>query len=345
MFNDLPSAPSSAFEKFVERSSTGIGLFNEQGHWLHKNASLTRLLGHSEDESEPESLFELFQYPSDLLICETLLERLSQSDLEVDQQEACLMRTNGEAIWVSISYSLLSESESSRIYAAQFNDLTNQKQTADYLKRLTQLAAGIAHEVKNPLTAIKGFIQLMIKKGSTDDFLKIIQAEVERMEIMLSEIFVLGKPANLKTKAVNYNAMIKQVIALLQNQAAMKSITLNLINEQPILNEVMGDETRLKQVFINLIKNAIEATVDGGIIAISTELHSEQIVTRITDQGPGIPEKVLEKLGTPFYSTKEGGTGLGLMMSFDIIKEHSGLIEFESSPHGTCVKVTLPVQH
>lgn len=349
MFKENYDGTPSSLAKLVADSPLGIGFFDEQGHWLHVNPSLVNLLGYSDDELKQSRFFDLFLESTSVKRSRSILEALLKGDKVPDQYEDVLVKKDGRQIWVTVTYSLININPAN-VYSVQIHDLTDQKITNEYLRysdqlsSAGQLAAGIAHEVKNPLTAIKGFIQLMLRNGNTDNYLKIIETEVSRIETMLNEFLMLGKPHKLKLKKVTLAQLIQQVTTLLHSQAIMKDIQLNCHFGDCEEIEVVCDEARIKQVFINIIKNAIEATKKDGSITVSTQLQQSNLVATIKDQGPGIPEENLAMLGRPFFSTKETGTGLGLMMSMAIIKEHHGKIEFASDSSGATVTITLPIE-
>lgn len=207
-----------------------------------------------------------------------------------------------------------------------------------------QLAAGIAHEIRNPLTAIKGFVQLM-KSGviEKDHYYDIISSELNRIELILSELLMLAKPHESSFQQTNIIQLVSEVICLLETQAILHNIrieyTSSISNEQ-----ITCDENQLKQVFINFIKNSIEAMPSGGVITIAVEeINEHRIRLMFKDEGCGIPEDLLKKLGNPFVTTKENGTGLGLMVSYKIIENHQGTVSIDSKENaGTTLTIELP---
>lgn len=207
-----------------------------------------------------------------------------------------------------------------------------------------QLAAGIAHEIRNPLTAIKGFLHLMRNDfGENQPYLNIIKSEMNRIEIILSELLVLAKPQDTKFEQKDVSVLLEHVTTLINTQAIMNNIEIET-NTESDLPLIDCDENQLKQVFINFLKNAIEAMPEGGKIHIQVRNQdSEKLILHFMDQGSGIPEEVLSKLGQPFVTTKEKGTGLGLMVCHQIIENHHGNIHITSSSKGTTIQVDLPI--
>ncbi len=222
-------------------------------------------------------------------------------------------------------------------------------QKSEKLALVGQLAAGLAHEIRNPLTSVKGFVQLIqAKKGQETPafYLDIILDELNRIDQIVSEMVLLAKPAPLKLSTINAAHLAQEVVNLLQPQALMQEITLQL-SSVPDLADIEGEANQLKQVFINLIKNSIESMPDGGKVVVSLANHSSKpgVVIKVSDTGCGISSEHLNKLGSPFFSTKELGTGLGLMVTYRIIQNHHGEVSVTSSyGEGTTFTLTLPLQ-
>ncbi|WP_134683526.1 PAS domain S-box protein [Brevibacillus migulae] len=215
---------------------------------------------------------------------------------------------------------------------------------SDKLSVLGELAAGIAHEIRNPLTALRGFIQLLQTENfEKKRYLDVMMAEIDRINFIASELLLLAKPQAHHFKRHDLYFLLHSVIKLLEPQTNMDNIRICLALNAPI-PFIYCEEKQMKQVFINLIKNGIEAMPDGGDLFISISLpNSSHVRIQFIDQGCGIPEELIPRLGEPFYSTKEKGTGLGLMVSQKIIKEHHGELTIESQVgKGTVVSIVLP---
>ncbi|HYK73389.1 MAG TPA: ATP-binding protein, partial [Pseudoneobacillus sp.] len=224
-------------------------------------------------------------------------------------------------------------------------EMEKQLRKSDTLNVIGELAAGIAHEIRNPMTALKGFIQLLQGEMKEDRsmYFQVILSELNRIDSIINEFLILAKPQVVKYSEVDIVQIMKDTVELLNAQAVMYNVQF-LTSYQENLPIIFCEPNQLKKVFVNMIKNAIESMQTGGRITISMELETdEQIHISIQDEGFGIPPEKLKRLGEPFYTTKERGTGLGLMVSYKIIEEHKGRIKVESQEmKGTTFHIYLP---
>lgn len=215
---------------------------------------------------------------------------------------------------------------------------------SEKLSIVGELSASVAHEIRNPLTSLKGFVQLLKQNDSKNaHYFDIMQDELERINYIVGELLLLAKPQSIIFQKADIRKILNDVISLLEIQANEHNVIINE-NYEKNLEEIECEPNQLKQLFINLIKNAIEASVEGGKVSISVkEDDDENISILIKDTGCGISEERLRRIGEPFYSSKEKGTGLGLTVSFKIVQAHNGKIEFNSKINlGTDVYIQLP---
>ncbi|MGR3762665.1 ATP-binding protein [Rossellomorea sp. NS-SX7] len=210
-----------------------------------------------------------------------------------------------------------------------------------------QLAAAVAHEIRNPLTSLKGFIQLIKTTGSVNhDHLDIMLSEVDRIDLISGEMLILGKQQDLHYQTENVDSILQQVIVLMEAQANIDNVSIEYkpYSLEPL--NVMAEANQLKQVFINIIKNAVEAIPDDrrGKVSISLNRKDGEALVIVSDNGTGMDPERIETIGEPFYSTKEKGTGLGLAICKKIIEKHKGKIVFHSEKQkGTVVEICLPL--
>jgi two-component system, NtrC family, nitrogen regulation sensor histidine kinase GlnL len=242
------------------------------------------------------------------------------------------------------------------------NDLSMQRtleaatRRADRLTALGAVAQGLAHEIRNPLGGIKGAAQLLRGQLADPDMIRctdVIVREVERLDGLVEQLRELGTPPRLQLVPLNIHRVLNDVLALQRQAPARGGTTLHTAFD-PSLPSVRGDRAQLTQVFLNLVKNGLEANGGQGELHVSTRLDarfhlrrgSERahfIVVSVEDSGPGVPEGDQPHLFTPFFTTKRTGTGLGLAVCHRIVSEHGGAIVYEPRPTGgACFRVTLP---
>jgi PAS domain S-box-containing protein len=228
-------------------------------------------------------------------------------------------------------------------------DITKEKDTELLLRKteklsvVGELAASVAHEIRNPLTSLKGFVQMLQTSSKENKFYyKIMLDELERINIISSELLVLAKPQKIQFQKKNINDLLKDVQSLLDSEANLYGVFLDVkFNEA--LPEIECEPNQLKQLFINIIKNSIEATAKH--VKVTIQMNEQNMIKILfIDDGCGIEEERLKHLGEPFYSMKEKGTGLGLTVSYRIVEFHKGKIFFKSVlGEGTEVELLLPI--
>jgi two-component system nitrogen regulation sensor histidine kinase GlnL len=246
-----------------------------------------------------------------------------------------------------------------------FRDMTAQRSLSETEERgvrvgeLAAVAAGLAHEIKNPLGGIKGAAQLLAEELAADTnvgrFTSLITREVDRVSALLEQLLELTRPPRLKLAAVNVHRLLKEVLTLERAAASAEALTVRL-SFDPSLPDVWADEAQLRQVFLNLVKNALEAMERAGTLTISTRMETDFhlrnpgrergqfLSVEIEDTGPGIAPEDCERIFAPFFTTKASGTGLGLAVSQRLVRQHGGLIHVESTPgRGTRFRVSLKI--
>jgi PAS domain S-box-containing protein len=238
---------------------------------------------------------------------------------------------------------------------AAHRKLEQQVLHSEKLAALGRLAAGVAHEIGNPLTSISTFAQLL-REMSTDEFaqnsLDIINSHIQRITEIVRQMSSFARPGAINLKLHQVNDILRSSLDLMRLDKRMKSTITISEDLSPDIPKTVIDEGQIAQVFINIILNALDAMPDSGTLTVTSkpgtdDLGRNTIVITFTDTGTGIPPEELEKVFDPFYTTKEAGkgTGLGLSVSYDIVKRFGGEIKIESTPgEGTTFTITLPVQ-
>ncbi|UYO31181.1 sensor histidine kinase [Bacillus halotolerans] len=218
---------------------------------------------------------------------------------------------------------------------------------SEKMEIVSELAASVAHEVRNPLTVVRGFVQLLFndesfQNKSSADYKKLVLSELDRAQGIITNYLDIAKQQLYEKEIFDLSSLIRETSSLMISYANYKSVTVEADAEPDLL--VYGDATKLKQAVINLMKNSIEAVPPGkGVIQVSAKRSGHMIVIKISDNGVGMTDHQMQKLGEPYYSLKTNGTGLGLTVTFSIIEHHHGTISFSSSfQRGTIVTIKLP---
>jgi two-component system, sporulation sensor kinase B len=224
--------------------------------------------------------------------------------------------------------------------------LQQELQRAEKMNAIGQLAASVAHEIRNPMTVVKGFLQIFLSKEMTDEdhmYLKLMIEELNRAETIINDYLSLAKPDVGKLESIDGSEMTEQVMDLMSSYAMMsKNISMHTEIKDHV--KIRGNKSELKQVLINILKNGIEAMADGGKLSMTLEKQGDFGVFIIKDTGIGMTAEELSRLGTAFYSLKERGTGMGLMVCYQIVERMKGQIKVSSiKGEGTTFEIMVPL--
>jgi len=337
-------------ESLIRYNPIGISSFDSQNRFLAVNPAYERITGYKESELLGESRLKMWPDEHHEFAAQVLNHALT-GDIKINF-EAELRHKDGHMVPVHFTVIPMVEQENLVGYFAMVTDISESKMAEEYLRNseklsaIGELAAGIAHEIRNPLTSVKGFLQLLFasEPSSQTKYYDILKCELSRIEGIVSEMLVLAKPHADFFQPFNLKEKLKEVAHLLHSEANMQNVdfTVDYGEDNPI---ILGDGNQLKQVFLNLGKNAIEAMPKGGKLQISLVTNHDQVIVKFIDNGQGIPEEILENIGKPFFTTKEKGTGLGFLISKRIVSKHNGTLSINSTyGKGTTVSVTLPTQ-
>ncbi|MBP1935057.1 PAS domain-containing sensor histidine kinase [Ammoniphilus resinae] len=340
-------ASKQHYKSLFEQNPDAILSLDKNGDFLVINTACEELTGYKAEE--------LFQKECTELIVEEDFERASSYFMECmkgnpQTYEITIKRKDGVRAQINVkNIPILVNGEVTGFYAI-CKDVTEWRAAEEMLRksdRLSiagQLAAGVAHEIRNPLASLSGFVQLLQKEATTNQhYYEIMLSELNRINFIVSEFLRVAKPQVLHFESKDLHAIFKNVIAIAETQAIMNNVQI-ITDFDPDIPAIYCEENQLKQVFLNILKNAIEAMPKGGDIRIEVKRgKADGVSIRFMDEGCGIDPDRIRKLGEPFYSTKEKGTGLGLMVSYKIIEAHQGCIHVTSElEKGTTVEVRLP---
>ncbi|MDA3902909.1 MAG: ATP-binding protein [Desulfuromusa sp.] len=354
------------YAMILENVDDAVIAIDQQGEIIFFNSAAQHYTGLSEKQSLGQSFFQCFQWQETLCY-------LSRTTLDegrsISSHEAITLRTSGSqqrqvSVTVSPMFSTTDPQQGAVIVLhdlTQVRSLEEAVRHADCLAMIDTMAAGLAHEIKNPLGGIKGSAQLLQTEleGSRDlqEYTQLIIRETERINRIIEELLDLSHPRKARLESINIGQLLVEIVTLHKNTASNHDI-LFIWQLDPSIPEITGDRDLLMRLFLNLIKNSCEATTDKNKITITTNINTEyhlslpgtrstpMVQISISDQGSGISAIELEKIFTPFYTTKTAGNGLGLPICQNIVADHDGLLQFIDRPEGgTQVKVSLPLFH
>jgi two-component system nitrogen regulation sensor histidine kinase GlnL len=329
------------------------------------NPAAEALLGRSARRVLGRTLKDVFPTATSLVrhLSDTLATGESRSEAE-----ALVEMVDGRSIHVSIVTAPLAGSSGAVTAAvAVVRDITRLHQLEAEMRRgetlaaAGQIAIGLAHEIRNPLGAIRGTVQLLKRELGDEarwgEYTDVLLKEVDRVNRIIEVLLDLGRPVALRPVPLNIHQLLERVALMSEGTAAERGITI-VRRYDPSMPALLADEDRLLQVFHNLVRNAIEAMPHGGRVTLITRLSMNPLFAKmdlgkglksmaevqVADEGEGILEATRAKLFTPFFTTKDTGLGLGLALCHRIVEEHRGAIQVTSEPtKGTAVSCFLPL--
>ncbi len=329
------------------------------------NPAAEALLGRSARRVAGRTLKEVFPAATSLArhLADTLATGESRSESEAQVEAA-----DGRSVPVSIVTAPLAGASGAVAAAvAVVRDISRLRQLEAEMRRgqtlaaAGQIAVGLAHEVRNPLGAIRGAVQLLKRELGDEarwrEYTDVLLSEVDRVNRIIEMLLDLGRPVALRPVPLNIHQVLERVALLCEEMAAVRGVTISR-RYDPSLPPILADEDRIAQVFHNLVRNAVEAMPEGGRLTLATGLSLDppfakvdvgrgprsMALVQVADEGPGIPEATRARLFTPFFTTKHKGLGLGLALSHRIVEEHKGAMQIVSEPgRGTTVSCFLPL--
>jgi two-component system nitrogen regulation sensor histidine kinase GlnL len=351
------------FAHIIDSVGDGVIVLDRQHSITFLNPAAEEITGISRRQAVGCQFVEFFRGEDVLL---EMVAKTSDSGMTISDHENVVLKKGLHVTPVNATTSplLLANGECIGIVLvlrdiSNIRELEDAVRQADRLSTLGTLAAGLAHEIKNPLGGIKGAAQLLERELPADsdlrEYISIMLKEVGRVNRIVEELLSLTTPRKLELNHVDIHQVIGEIITLQKRAAITKNIA--FIQDFDLsIPPILADEALVTQLFLNLIKNGVEALNDSGQIRISTrvlsdysmtkkgERFSRMVVIDVTDDGPGIPKEMIESLFTPFFTTKSKGTGLGLAICHKIVSEHRGMIKVDSElGKGSNFTVMLPL--
>jgi PAS domain S-box-containing protein len=333
-------------EAYFEHAGDGIALLDPEGNVLKVNQQFESMFGWTKEEITGREITFLHQENQVGQFKQNLAT--VKAGKRIKDYETVRYRKDGSPVEIAFNMNpILNDSGRLIGISAIIRDLSEKKRNEDLLKKseqlamIGQLAAGVAHEIRNPLTTLKGFLQLMKENAGDDFYLGVIQGELDRIEIITNEFLALAKPRAVKFSLTSLTTLLTSSVEFIKMECLKQGVDVRFSVEEA---EIYCDSHQMKQVILNVMKNALEAMPAGGLLNVQLEKEDGYGKILIQDNGSGIPPERMKHLGEPFYSTKEKGTGLGLMICQKIIKEHHGSLSIQSNvSEGTTVTILLPI--
>ncbi|MEN6326686.1 MAG: ATP-binding protein [Syntrophomonas sp.] len=323
----------------------------EDGRFIDVNESFCQVLGFNYNDILSRKSLDINFWP-DIADREQIVNKL-RSKQPVREQEIRFLRKDGETRIGLLSAEIINidNEEDQPCWLSILKDITEAKQMEIEMARLDRLnlvgemAASIGHEIRNPMTTVRGFLQILSEKEAYINdraFFELMIDELDRANAIITEFLSLARNKMLELKSVNLKSLVNSILPLIKANAVIqdKQILIEIIEEIPDLSI---DEKEIRQLIHNLVHNALDATPPGGDVIIRLFHEDEYVVLSIQDQGTGIDPQIFEKIGTPFFSTKEEGTGLGLAVCYGIADRHHATIDIETGPDGSTFMVIFPV--
>ena len=315
---------------------------------VYSNRAANRLLSFDEHTSLCGLPIGMFVDPLDMPLIHASLNKICCRQSDTESVQLSIHSSNNVQIPVEIALFYFPDEDQSLVQLT-IRDVSNRKEAeesmiqSEKLSVIGELSAGILHEIRNPLTSIKGFLQLMqTTEKLNQDYLDIIMREIEQIEKITSELLYFTKPKSEHFSQVDLSNIVNETLQLFESQAVNLN-TQMILDSDGASHFILGDKTQLKQVFVNLIKNALEAIHGHGTITIRLTSSEQYEKVLIQDTGSGIPQHIFNNLGKSFFTTKETGTGLGLMVTYTIVKNHKGTVNVTSKEHcGTTFHLNFP---
>lgn len=319
----------------------------EDGTLLKVNHSFCRVFGYAEEEILGKSTLDLNIWVDPARrqwVKQRLLNNEQVKDLEIH------FRKKGGEVRLGLFTGELLDIEGTACMLSILTDITEQRKIEKEFSRLDRLnlvgqfAASIGHEMRNPMTTVRGFLQVLKGKDKyieDSETFDLMIEELDRANSIISEFLSLARDKFIKLELKNLNSVVSNMFPLIQANAMSQDKNIEV--KLDVIPDLLLDEKEIRQLLVNLVRNGLESMNPGGYLTIKTSLDDQGVILSVNDQGHGIPQEILDKLGTPFLTTKEAGTGLGMAVCYGIADHHNAYIEVETSTAGSSFRVHFPL--
>lgn len=338
-------------QSILRSVTSGVITVGPDGSVATLNPAAERILGTSEDQAVASAIRAVFRDDGGLAVdVAKVLDGRAPRTL----RDVSVVTRAGKTVHAQVAVSRMRDVGGRKLGAvvtiedvSEVKALTDQLIRADRLAAMGELTAGVAHEVRNPLGIIRASVQLMEEAAGNSekvhDAAEVIKHEIDRLDRVIKSLLDFGRPSAPTMRPVDVRTVLEEVVIFTRKFADRSSV--RIVEEYDVgEHDIMADPEQLKQVFVNLISNAVQAMSDeGGTLTVTTGCDEEFVFVRFADTGPGIAPEFVSKVFDPFFSTRDDGTGLGLTIVHRIVDEHGGHIELTSDAGtGTAFTVHLP---
>jgi PAS domain S-box-containing protein len=335
-------------EQLLQRLEEGVLLFDDTGRLLMAGEPAERMLGRNHDEMAGRSAEELF--PQSTILGEIIGSAL-RSGRSIEERPVSIPRSGLTPLRLVVSVQHLKnrsgqEDMGTLITLRDVESRRQLEQQLDFSSRLaaiSRLTGGVAHEIKNPLNAMA--LHLEVLRGRLDGEqpeIEVIGREIKRLDTVVKTFLNFNRPVDLNYRPMDFNDLVKQVLALVSVDASVKNVALKTVLEADKL-WINGDPDLLKQALLNVINNGLEAMTEGGTLTTRTSSDGGQCQLTVSDAGPGIAREIQARVFQLYFTTKESGSGIGLATTFRVVQLHNGTIDFTSEPgKGTTFRLRFP---
>lgn len=337
------------FKVFNSTPNVAIQAYDLEGNITFWNTAAELIYGYAEHEAVGRPVSEIFGEADGNKIVD-MIKEINITDTSFGPEEWNLRHKDGS---IKAVYSTIFPIRFSRgtKFVCMDVDITEKKLFETELLRLDrlnlvgQMAASIGHEVRNPMTTVRGYLQMLQRKPGFSEYCEhfnIMIDELDRANGIITEFLSLAQNKSIVKKLNNLNQVINSIMPLIYADAIKNDITVDLVLGN--IPDLELDEKEIRQLILNLVRNGFEATSSSGIIKIETFEEDDEVVLAVQDNGSGIPEEILGNVGTPFFTTKSQGTGLGLAVCYSIARRHQARIVIDSNSSGTIVFVRFEMK-
>jgi len=335
-------------EQLLQRLEEGVLLFDATGRLLMAGEPAERILGKTQDEMAARSVEDLF--PRSTVLGEIIGSAL-RSGKSIEEQPVAIPRNGIAPLRLMVSVQLLrsrsgQEAMGTLVTLRDIESRRQLEQQLDFSSRLaaiSRLTGGVAHEIKNPLNAMALHLEVLkARLEGEQPELEVIGREIKRLDSVVKTFLNFNRPVDLNYRPIDFNDLVKQVLALVAVDANAKNVALKTVLQAGQL-WINGDPDLLKQALLNVINNGMEAMTEGGTLTTRTAGDGGQCQLTVTDVGPGIAREIQGRVFQLYFTTKASGSGIGLATTFRVVQLHNGTIDFTSEPgEGTTFRLRFP---